>query len=299
MSRGERCFVPRITPSHPVPVRHQIAAGFECGIRDGLLTPGATLPPTRILAGRIGVHRNTVAAAYRLLRERRLVAADLGAPPRVPPRVVAVSAPAIRSGFVEPCQSRASVAGRLVREMMSRARAAGVSRGELAGHIPSWLGDGVAPRLWLVEPRPGLRAVLHAELQARLSAVIVSLGWRALRAELARTDLPRAEAAATDRRPRTVPALIVARPLVAERIEERFHGVHSIQPLRLGGGSGALADACAIRRPGVVALVTRSSLIRHFARELAAGQHGSGLSLARPDPQEPVALQRAARIARR
>ena len=45
---------------------------------------------------------------------------------------------------------------------------------------------------------PGLSpGGLHAELQARLSAVIVSLGWRALRAELAPTDLPRAEAAAS------------------------------------------------------------------------------------------------------
>jgi hypothetical protein len=234
------------------------------------------------------VHRNTVAAAYRLLRDRRLVTADLGAPPRVRRGVVPVSAPAIGSGVVDPGESHASVAVRLVREMTSRARAEGVSRRELAGHIAPWLGDGAPPRLCLVEPRPGLHATLHAELQARLSTAIASFGRRAMWADRARTD----------RRLRTAPVLIVARPEVADRIEGRFPGVHPIQPLVLGGGSRALADARAIRRPGVVALVTRSLLIRRFARELAAGHHGSGLSLALPDPEDPAALRRAARIAR-
>ena len=50
-----------------------IATDVEEAISDGALPPGAELPAIRELAGRLGVNANTVAAAYRLLRERGAV----------------------------------------------------------------------------------------------------------------------------------------------------------------------------------------------------------------------------------
>ncbi|WP_263989525.1 GntR family transcriptional regulator, partial [Mycobacterium conspicuum] len=50
-----------------------IAANVEEAISGGALAPGDALPPIRELAGRLGVNANTVAAAYRLLRERGAV----------------------------------------------------------------------------------------------------------------------------------------------------------------------------------------------------------------------------------
>jgi DNA-binding transcriptional MocR family regulator len=50
-----------------------IAADIEGAVSAGALAPGAELPPIRELAGQLGVNANTVAAAYRLLRERGAV----------------------------------------------------------------------------------------------------------------------------------------------------------------------------------------------------------------------------------
>ncbi|MFG2585939.1 aminotransferase class I/II-fold pyridoxal phosphate-dependent enzyme [Streptomyces malaysiensis] len=51
----------------------EIAASVERAIGTGELPPGQLLPPLRELAGRLGVNPNTVAAAYRVLRERGVI----------------------------------------------------------------------------------------------------------------------------------------------------------------------------------------------------------------------------------
>ncbi|MET9856124.1 GntR family transcriptional regulator, partial [Streptomyces sp. NPDC006450] len=54
----------------------EIAASVEAGVASGALAPGALLPPMRELAGVLGVNPNTVAAAYRTLRERGVIETD-------------------------------------------------------------------------------------------------------------------------------------------------------------------------------------------------------------------------------
>jgi DNA-binding transcriptional MocR family regulator len=53
-----------------------IVASIELGIADGRLPAGAPLPPVRDLAATLGVNANTVAAAYRTLRDRGSVRTD-------------------------------------------------------------------------------------------------------------------------------------------------------------------------------------------------------------------------------
>ncbi|MFD5881251.1 aminotransferase class I/II-fold pyridoxal phosphate-dependent enzyme [Streptomyces yangpuensis] len=53
-----------------------IAASVEAGVASGELPPGSLLPPMRVLAGVLGVNPNTVAAAYRTLRERGVIETD-------------------------------------------------------------------------------------------------------------------------------------------------------------------------------------------------------------------------------
>ncbi|AEM85183.1 aminotransferase class I/II-fold pyridoxal phosphate-dependent enzyme [Streptomyces violaceusniger] len=51
----------------------EIAASVERAVGAGELPPGQLLPPLRELAQRLGVNPNTVAAAYRVLRERGVI----------------------------------------------------------------------------------------------------------------------------------------------------------------------------------------------------------------------------------
>ncbi|MEV5978260.1 aminotransferase class I/II-fold pyridoxal phosphate-dependent enzyme [Streptomyces sp. NPDC052114] len=51
----------------------EIAASVERAVGEGGLEPGQLLPPMRELAARLGVNPNTVAAAYRTLRERGVI----------------------------------------------------------------------------------------------------------------------------------------------------------------------------------------------------------------------------------
>ncbi|MDP9239306.1 MAG: GntR family transcriptional regulator, partial [Actinomycetota bacterium] len=53
----------------------EIAAGIEQAVAGGSLSPGAAIRPIRLLAADLDVNPNTVAAAYRMLRERGIVEA--------------------------------------------------------------------------------------------------------------------------------------------------------------------------------------------------------------------------------
>ncbi|UGQ12880.1 aminotransferase class I/II-fold pyridoxal phosphate-dependent enzyme [Yinghuangia sp. ASG 101] len=66
-----------------------IAASVERDLHQGALAPGDALPPVRVLAAGLGVNPNTVAAAYRLLRERGIVETHGRAGTRVRPRPAA------------------------------------------------------------------------------------------------------------------------------------------------------------------------------------------------------------------
>jgi DNA-binding transcriptional MocR family regulator len=63
-----------------------IAASIESGIRDGGLALGAALPTVRGLADELGVAANTVAAAYRALRQRGVIETDGRRGTRIRPR---------------------------------------------------------------------------------------------------------------------------------------------------------------------------------------------------------------------
>ncbi|MFC6598938.1 aminotransferase class I/II-fold pyridoxal phosphate-dependent enzyme [Kitasatospora paranensis] len=69
----------------------EIAADVERAVGAGELPPGAALPPLRDLAADLGVNPNTVAAAYRLLRDRGVIETAGRKGSRVRPRPATTS----------------------------------------------------------------------------------------------------------------------------------------------------------------------------------------------------------------
>jgi len=70
--------------SSPVPVLRQLYLELRRGILSGAVPPGGRLPPTRALAARLGVARNTVVAAYEQLVAEGFAEGRVGAGTRVP-----------------------------------------------------------------------------------------------------------------------------------------------------------------------------------------------------------------------
>ncbi len=69
--------------SRPAPLSEQLYRGLRDAIRAGRVTPGTRLPSSRAAAAALDVSRNTVVAAYDLLRAEGVMEARQGAAPRV------------------------------------------------------------------------------------------------------------------------------------------------------------------------------------------------------------------------
>ncbi|THA77154.1 aminotransferase class I/II-fold pyridoxal phosphate-dependent enzyme [Streptomyces sp. A0642] len=74
----------------------EIAASVERAVGSGDLAPGQVLPPLRELASRLGVNPNTVAAAYRTLRERGVIETAGRRGSRVRPRPASTARGSVR-----------------------------------------------------------------------------------------------------------------------------------------------------------------------------------------------------------
>lgn len=70
--------LPQIDGQSEIPLYRQVYEGLRDSILAGALKEGDRLPPTRDLAGQLGLNRATVSAAYALLEEDGLVSGQVG-----------------------------------------------------------------------------------------------------------------------------------------------------------------------------------------------------------------------------
>ncbi len=261
---------------HHVPLRRQLAADLEAGIRDGRISPGSMLPSSRDLARRLRVDRGTVQAALARLRARGFLHTRPGRRPRVSEWETAG-----RRCILDPMADDAS-AHREARVWLTDALARAYERGVPRDVIVREMGDlSAASRLWdarvvvLFEPRPGLRAALAAELRF----------WLGVDVHAVRTLGDASDAA----------PVLVRRELLPRMGSAR--GRECI-PLRLAGGSRERELVRRRVRSGLVALISVSHMLREYATELAAREFERGVSFVAIGPEETAAKVRAVGAAR-
>ncbi len=69
---------PGLDPSSGLPIYRQLGLYLQRLIQTGELRTGDRLPPTRELAGQLGLNRTTISAAYELLEEAGLIKGEVG-----------------------------------------------------------------------------------------------------------------------------------------------------------------------------------------------------------------------------
>jgi 2-aminoadipate transaminase len=73
-----RLYDLRLDPASDTPLYRQLADVLRASIEQGVIASGEKLPPTRELAGHLGLNRTTVSAAYALLEEAGLIDGQVG-----------------------------------------------------------------------------------------------------------------------------------------------------------------------------------------------------------------------------
>jgi GntR family transcriptional regulator len=148
----------------PVPLRAQLSLQVEVAIVTGQFPPGKRLPSVRDLARRLGLHHNTVAAAYADLAERGLVESKRGSGLFV----------SRRSRPAPPDEAREL--DELIASFLEIARGRGYSGDAIRVAVAAWLAQQPPDHVLLVEPAPDVRAILEHELAAALDCRVESTG---------------------------------------------------------------------------------------------------------------------------
>lgn len=258
----------RLTPGHRIPLWRQVAAQLSVEIRGRGAGRGEELPAVRALARELGLHRETVRAAYALLEEQGLVEVRGGSGVRVPGPPVPEDGLPLGDAF---------------RRYLARERAAGRSCREIASLFRCWYGGVRARRLLLVGEAGGDRSLRAAELSGALPSVSVE------------TSSPADLRSHPERLHR---GLAAAMPAAAARLRDRLPPWSDVYPLRLSSLTVVRALLLRVPADAPVALVTGSRSLRRRIEELAAGLRGDEVPLLRLEPGDLEGRSSALEMAR-
>lgn len=252
-----------------VPVRRQLAAQIAGAIRAGRYGPGQRLPGARELGRRLGLHRETVLAAYAELSTRGLVRTRSGSGTYVAAELDPVAA----------------AGGNAFRGFLARERAAGRTAAEVTELVDRWLDALGARRVVVVGDDGELLEVWEAEAREELAPLGVEV--RACSLSDARREPSKLGAAAVAASPADLPEAAALAPRWAE-----------VVPLAAGPDGGMRRLLLQLPRGAVTAVVSRSRALRREMGELAAALRGGDVAVAGLDPRREEPLERVLPVAR-
>jgi GntR family transcriptional regulator len=153
-----------------VPLHDQLLAQLELKILGGSLAPGARLPSVRALARQLGLHANTVSAAYRDLESAGHVELKRGA------------GVFVRAGAPSTLEEARGL-DEMARLAVGTALRKGHSPVEIKAAVERWLRAAPAERVVVVDPRVETTELVAHEVQKTLAVPVSGCTLEQLEAE--------------------------------------------------------------------------------------------------------------------
>jgi DNA-binding transcriptional regulator YhcF (GntR family) len=153
-----------------VPLHDQLLAQLELKILGGALAPGARLPSVRALARQLGLHANTVSAAYRELEAAGHVELKRGA------------GVFVRAGAPASLEEARGL-DEMIRLALGTAFRKGYTGASIKTAVERWLRAAPAERLVVVDPRPETIEIVSHEVRDALSVPVSGCTLEELEAE--------------------------------------------------------------------------------------------------------------------
>jgi DNA-binding transcriptional regulator YhcF (GntR family) len=230
-----------------VPLHHQLLAQLELKILGGALAPGERLPSVRALARQLGLHANTVSAAYRDLEATGQVELKRGA---------GVFVREGKPGTLEEARGL----DEMIRLAVGTALRKGYTGAEIKAAVERWLRAAPAERVVVLDPREETVDLVVHEVQEALGVPVSGCTLDELEAEPAL--LSGALGLVFPYHARKVASLVPGAALVVVHVGLTPEDREKI----LGLPAGA-----------TVLLVSRSPLVLSFAAAVIGGLRGDEL----------------------
>jgi GntR family transcriptional regulator len=244
-----------ITKNGEVPVKEQLVRQVLLGILSADLPAGQKLPSVRALARRHRIHSNTVSAAYHDLLERGWLELRRGSGLYVRPVDASVAA--------EPGLDN------LLTTLLQAAARRGHEPDEVLRRLEQLVRPRNYDRILVVEPEPGLRAILCAEI-----------------AEQIRTSVESIEPGELSGVPNVGRYLIVTLATQVAVVRRNLPRGAVCVPLRLRSVPAELDGQARPRPNALVSVISRSAQIRFWARIMLIAVGLDPLCLCEIDPRE-------------
>lgn len=230
-----------------VPLHDQLLAQLELRILGGSIAPGERLPSVRALARRLGLHANTVSAAYRDLESAGHVELKRGA------------GVFVRSGAAATLEEARDL-DEMIRLAVSSAFRKGYGGAEIKAAVERWLQAAPAERVLVVDPRKETIEIVAHEVREALGVPVAGCTLDELEAQPALLS----------------GALGLVFPYHADKVARLAPGAaQEVIHVRLSREDRA--TVLGLPAGATVLLVSRSPLVLSFAKAVMGGLRGDEL----------------------
>jgi DNA-binding transcriptional regulator YhcF (GntR family) len=227
-----------------VPLHDQLLAQLEMKILGGTIAPGQRLPSVRVLARRLGLHANTVSAAYRDLERAGHVELHRGA------------GVFVREG-VPVSLDDAHGLDEMIRLALNVAFRKGHAAPDIRSAVERWLRAAPPDRVVVVDPRAETTELVAHEVRAALGVPASGCTLEELQGAAALVS----------------GALVLALPYHAAKVSRLAPGA-PVKTIHVGASAAERRLIAGLPAGATVLVVSRSAIVLQFAQALVVGQRG-------------------------